>query len=217
MGSMTRFRFEFRATQEDGSEFSVELSTVPTLVTMKLIGMAIFIAHFFKLCRKFQKTAEELHPIVIVLAAAIVLHVLATVFQWFHLYSYAYDGTGLKALDVLCEICGMLSQILLTSLMILLALGYTLLSSDLGELDIVIPVVMMIAIIHCLLVGFSKIRDDAAFKFHENEGAFGVIICVFRFLLFIWFGCALRSTYNAAGYKLKPFLKKFGFASSLYF
>lgn len=111
----------------------------------------------------------------------------------------------------------MLSQILLTSLMILLALGYTLLSSDLGELDIVIPVVMMIAIIHCLLVGFSKIRDDAAFKFHENEGAFGVIICVFRFLLFIWFGCALRGTYNAAGYKLKPFLKKFGLASSSYF
>lgn len=68
--SMTRFRFEFRALQEDNSEFSVELSGVPTLVTMKLIGMAIFMVHFVKLCTKFQKTAEELHPIVIVLAIA---------------------------------------------------------------------------------------------------------------------------------------------------
>ena len=62
------------------------------------------------------------------------------------------------------------------ALLILIALGYMLLQSHLGDLDIVIPVVFIVVVINVLLVGFSKIKDDASYKFYENEGLIGWLV-----------------------------------------
>ena len=66
----------------------------------------------------------------------------------------------------------------MTSLLILIALGYTLLQSKIGDLDLVIPVALMISIMHVMVVGFGKIRDDASYKFHENEGVVGWVLTI---------------------------------------
>ena len=67
------------------------------------------------------------------------------------------------------EILSAVVQVLIQSLLIVIGLGYTLLQSNLGDLDIVIPVVFIVCVINVLLVGCSKIKDDASYKFYEME------------------------------------------------
>merc|ERR1719261_1390352 len=124
---------------------------------------------------------------------------IAQVFHTGHLLRYMYDGSGLKPLEVLSEILFILSQVVQTSLLILIGLGYTLVQSKIGELDLMIPMCFMVAVIHIMLVGFGKIQDDASYKYHENEGAVGWVLLILRLLLFVWFLWAVKSTANEKG------------------
>ncbi|KAF4684583.1 hypothetical protein FOZ62_030538, partial [Perkinsus olseni] len=142
--STTRIKFEFIANQENGSEFSAELRGTRGIVWVQLIISVLFTWFFAKECRKFVRSADSLHPVVITLACAIGLQFCSTVFELIHLHNYNNNGYGVKPLDVLSEICGMLVEVLLSSLLILIALGYTLLHSKLGDLDVVIPIVFII-------------------------------------------------------------------------
>jgi hypothetical protein len=138
--------------------------------------------------------------------------------QFIHFQVYSFDGQGLKALDVVAELLNILSQVVGSSLLILIALGYTLLHSKLGNLDVVIPVVFIIGVLHVLLVGFGKIKDDASFKFYENEGVIGWILLILRLMLLAWFVWAVKETSKEApGAKLVNFLQKFLVAGVFYF
>jgi hypothetical protein len=99
----------------------------------------------------------------------------------------------------------------------LIALGYTLLQSKIGELDLMIPMCFMIGVIHVMLVGFGKIKDDAHYKYHENEGVVGYILLTIRLLLYAWFMWAVNSSANEGGMKLKTFLSQFRLAGTVYF
>merc|ERR1712190_578530 len=100
----------------------------------------------------------------------------------------------------------MLAQVVQTSLLILIALGYTLLQSRIGDLDLMIPMCFMIGVIHMMLVGFGKIKDDASYKYHENEGVIGWILLCMRLLLYLWFLWAVQSSAAEGGQRLQSFL-----------
>merc|ERR1712045_1554 len=115
------------------------------------------------------------------------------------------------------EIFSMLSQITMTSLLILIGLGYTLLQSRIGELDLMIPLCFMVGVIHIMLVGFGKIKDDASYKFHENEGVVGWLLLVMRLLLWVWFLWAVNSSMEVGGRPMQQFLGKYRLGGSIYF
>jgi len=216
---LTRFRFEFKATQADGSEFSVEQTYMGYILFVEVALAIFFLVHYWKLCKKFYASAGSLHPVIWTLSIGIILQFIALCFNFIHIYSYSGNGHGIRAIDIIAEILSTVSHVLLTSLLILLALGYTLLQSNLGQLDIVIPIVFIVCIVHVLLVGFGKIKDDASYKFHENEGIIGWIILTVRLTLYVWFLWAVNSSSKEArtNVKLLFFFRKFKFASSSYF
>merc|ERR1719343_832447 len=182
-----------------------------------LMGFTLFIWQFGIQTKTFAKTAGAVHPVIWTLSVGMIVHYIAQVLHTFHLWRYSYDGYGLKALEVLSEILFMLSQVTQTSLLILIALGYTLLQSRIGELDLMIPMCFMVGVIHIMLVGFGKIKDDASYKYHENEGIVGWILAALRLLLYTWFLWAVQSSANEGGLKLQAFLRQFRLAGSAYF
>lgn len=216
---LTRFRFEFRASQFDGSELSVEMSHMGLILFLEVVLSCVFIRKYFHLCKRFYQSAQSLHPVIWTLSFGIGLQFLSLVCSLLHIYSYSSNGTGIRAMDIIAEILSAVSHVLLTSLLILLGLGYTLLQSNLGQLDIVIPIVFIICIVHVLLVGFGKIKDDASYKFHENEGVVGWIILTVRLALYIWFLWAVNSSSREAktSEKMQSFFRNFKSASTTYF
>lgn len=218
-GSPTRVKFEFVAKQEDGSEFSVEMIGSYYIVLIEIVFFSFLSYKIYLESKKFVQSADSLHPVIYTLVSMVGLHFASTICQFLHLHFYSIDGVGLKALDVISEILNVLSQVIGTSLLILIGLGYTLLHSKLGNLDVVIPVVFIIAVLHVLLVGFGKIKDDASYKFYENEGIIGWVLLVLRMLLLVWFIWAVRETAKESNRnsKMVCFLQKFLIAGVIFF
>lgn len=212
-----RMRWEFQAQQDGGSQFSVEQSWMLTVNVLCLLGFSAYNWVFLKRSLKFGKSAGSVHPVIWTLSVAIFVQYLAQVLHTIHLWRYSYDGAGYKPLEVFSEVLFMLAQVSQTSLLILIALGYTLLQSKIGELDLMIPLCFMIGVIHVMLVGFGKIQDDASYKYHENEGVVGWILLIMRLLLFVWFLWAVNSCADEGGARLANFLRKFRAAGSVYF
>lgn len=218
LGAPTRVKFEYVARQEGGTEFSVEMIGCLTIALIECIFFCFLSYKVYLDCKRYVRSADSLHPVMITVASMMALHFLAVTFQLIHFWFYSYDGQGLKALDVIAEILNVLSQVVATSLLILIALGYTLLHSKLGNLDVVIPVVFIVAVLHVLLVGFGKIKDDASYKFYENEGVVGWVLLCLRLLLLVWFMWAVKETEKeSSAIKMTHFLRKFFIAGTLFF
>ena len=217
-GNPTRLKFEFQALQQNGDQFSVEMIGCYWVALIELVFFAYMVHYIYKECKRTLRSEQALHPVSITLIAMVGLHMASILCQFIHFQVYSYDGQGFKALDVIAELLNILSQVVGSSLLILIALGYTLLHSKLGNLDVVIPVVFIIGVLHVLLVGFGKIKDDASFKFYENEGVIGWILLILRLMLLAWFVWAVKETSKEApGAKLVNFLQKFLIAGVFYF
>jgi len=212
-----RIKFEFHAQQDGGSEFSVEMMWLLPFNCLFFIGLSIYTWWVYKQATAFRRSAGSLHPVIWILFVGVIVHFVGQLFHTLHLLRYSRDGSGLKLLEVLSEVFFMLSQVMQTSLLILIALGYTLLQSCLGELDLMIPVFMMVAIVHLMLVVFGKLKDDESYKYHENEGVVGWILLVIRLLLYILFLWAVQSSAKEGGARLRNFLRQFGVAGTIYF
>uniref|UniRef100_A0A7S4VID5 GPR180/TMEM145 transmembrane domain-containing protein n=1 Tax=Alexandrium monilatum TaxID=311494 RepID=A0A7S4VID5_9DINO len=210
-------RFEFHGLQDGGSEFSVEMRGMLPAHLLFVTGFAVFVLRFYRKTVAFSRSAGSVHPVIWILSSVVILHFLALLLHTLHLLVYRSNGVGLVALDVLSEIFFALSQVTQTSLLILIALGYTLLQSCIGELDLMIPVCFMVGVIHVMLVGFGKLKDDSAYAFHENEGVLGWILLVLRLLLYVWFLWAVQSSASESGSRMRGFLAKFRAMGSLYF
>lgn len=212
-----RIKFEFHAQQPGGSEFSVEMLWLLPINCLFFLGFSIYTWWVYKRAVAFRRSAGSLHPVIWILFVGVVVQFIAQLFHTLHLLRYSRDGYGFKALEVLSEVFFMLSQVLQTSLLILIALGYTLLQSCLGDLDLMIPVFLMVAIVHLMLVVFGKLKDDESYKYHENEGVVGWILLVIRLLLYALFLWAVQSSAAEGGARLRSFLRQFGAAGTLYF
>merc|ERR1712072_921946 len=96
-------------------------------------------------------------------------------------------------------------------------MGYTLLPSRGGRLIIVKWIALLSLFIHAALVSFSKLQDESACKYHENEGAVGWVLLSVRLLLLSWFVFAVQASQQQGGLRLHDFLQLFQVAGTIYF
>uniref|UniRef100_A0A7S1L7D0 GPR180/TMEM145 transmembrane domain-containing protein n=1 Tax=Alexandrium catenella TaxID=2925 RepID=A0A7S1L7D0_ALECA len=215
--SAVHIDFEFHALQEGGSEFSVELYGTQAVAAAKIVLGTAFFPWFCRAAFQSRQSAGSLHPVILVLGIAAVTQYVGYACHWCHLSVYQANGSGVRLLDVLGELCSMLSQILLTSLSIFLAKGYTILPAEQVSLRSSLPALAVIVATHLAITGAAKTRDDASFKFHENEGACGIVLVSLRLALYAWFCLSMQRTYAGAPLKIQPFVTRFSIASSLHY
>jgi len=210
--------FEFHARQENGSHFGVEMHWMLESNMIYLIGFTLFLYRFRVAVSAFLRSAGSIHTVIWTLTAAMVLQYVAQCCHTLHLWVFRYNGAGLWGLDLVSEMLLMVAQVIQSSLLILIALGYTLLQSTVGDLDLMLLVSSPLGVIHIIIVAMSKLGDGHSYKFHENEGVFGWVLLTLRLLLYIWFMWAVRSTASTGGMNIKSFLLgQFQTAGSLYF
>mmetsp|Transcript_118667 Transcript_118667/g.369706 ORF Transcript_118667/g.369706 Transcript_118667/m.369706 type:complete len:436 (+) Transcript_118667:158-1465(+) len=212
-----KIKFEFTAQQEDTSHFSYEQKWFPTGNMLVLVVLTAFMFVYAQRSYAFFLSAGSVHPVIWTLSAVLILQYIAQTLHTGHLFLYSSNGSGCQALEVLSEIAFVISQIVQTCLFILIALGYTLVQNNLGDLDMVVPLYLAVGIIHVVLVLVTKVQDEASHRFHDNEGPTGWMLLVFRLALYFWFLWGVRSTGAEAGVRLRSFLRLFTFAGSLYF
>lgn len=182
-----------------------------------LLCLIAFVVLFGARCRSLALSAGGLHQVIWILVISIALQLIAHTLHTVHLWRYQSDGTGIKTLDVLSEVLFMLSQVVQTTLLIAIAMGYTLLPGRDGRMVIVKWIALLALVIHAVLVSFGKLQDESACKYHENEGAVGWVLLSVRLLLFSWFVFATQASQEQGGLRLHDFFHRFRLAGSMYF
>jgi len=208
--------YEIRA-QDGGSEFSVEMQYMFPMSVGALLIFSVFLLHFAMRCHVFRRSVGSIHLVVGILAAAILLQFAGQVFEVVHLCRFKDDGVGVESFDVLAQILLMMSQVVQTTLLISIALGYTLLHATVDEVGLVKPAALAISVIHAALVAIGKFHGNSAFKYHENEGVVGWALLTLRCGMYMWFVMAVNKSQQKGGFRLQAFLLQFRTAGSIYF
>ncbi|CAE7940587.1 gpr180 [Symbiodinium sp. KB8] len=208
--------YEVRWRQFDDSELSLEMRYMPTATVLVLLMLSAMACWFVARSRALRQSLGRLHPVVRGLLFAVSLHWASQALHLVHLLTYKKNGQGLPMADGLAEVLFMLSQVASASLLIAIAQGYTLIRSKLSEVELLVPVVTVITLLHVALVAMGKLQAED-FKYHENEGLVGWILLTARLSLFAWFRSGIQRLRSAGGIKLQNFLQIFEIAGSAYF
>jgi len=211
--------FEIHYQQADTSELSYELQLMPYATLLAVVCLSAFLVHFARRCRRFQESAGNVHPVILVLGSAVLLQWLAEVLHLLHLQIYERRGFGESTFEASSSMLFMLSQVASCSLLIAIANGYTLLagSKDIG-MESVKWIAVLVALLHTVFVGHGTLQGDHAEKHHENEGTVGWAIVFLRLLLLAWFAASLMALRKQSqSCKLQVFLGRFQLAGSAYF
>merc|ERR1719379_112649 len=126
-----------------------------------------------------------------------------------HLIKYRADGEGIWTFDAMAEVFFMVSQVGLSTLLIAIAQGYTLLldmncSFDSSRLAFVATLAA-----HAALVCYSKLGEGtSSHRHHKNDGPVGWAILVIRLGLFCWFSRSARATKELGGLRLREFMNQ---------
>lgn len=211
--------FELVMRQADQSHFSMELIWMPTATGIALLSLTAFLARFVTSCRRFRQSAGTVHPVIRTLALAIVLQWTAQVLHLMHFRALRLDGQGLAAAEAAAEVLFMMSQVVISTLLIVIASGYTLCSRTSAEasVSVIRAAAAAVAVLHMLLVGHSQLQSGSANNYHENDGAVGWVLLAVRLALYGWFVSAVQKLSQKGGFRLQLFLQRFKLAGSMYF
>mmetsp|Transcript_68114 Transcript_68114/g.221785 ORF Transcript_68114/g.221785 Transcript_68114/m.221785 type:complete len:442 (-) Transcript_68114:37-1362(-) len=208
---------EFTALNPGGSQFSVEMQWAPSANLLTLLGCTAFLGLFWQKSAAFRRSTGSLHPVIWTLLAVLLTQYAAQCLHTGHLAVYRSNGIGSMTMEVLSEVFFIACQVIQTSLLILIASGYTLLQSKLGDLDIVLPICFLVAILHIALAVLDRTQVESSTKFTDHDGYKGYAFCGLRLVLYVWFLWAGHSTAASGGMRLRSFMQQFRVAASLYF
>lgn len=208
--------YEIRA-QDGGSEFSIEMRYMFFMSVAALSVFSVFLITFAVRCFACRRTTGSVHVVVWVLTLAMLLQFAGQVIEIVHLWRFRSDGVGIQTLDTLSQVLLMMSQVVQTTLLISIALGYTLLHVSMDELALVKPITFVVCVIHAALVAVGKLHGDSHFKYHEHEGVVGWALLVLRLGLYVWFVAAIKESQQKGGFRLQAFLQQFRTAGTIYF
>mmetsp|Transcript_90346 Transcript_90346/g.252510 ORF Transcript_90346/g.252510 Transcript_90346/m.252510 type:complete len:429 (-) Transcript_90346:115-1401(-) len=209
--------YELRMTQFDGSEMSVELRHMPAATVLALMCVSGLLLRFATGCRRLRESCGSVQPVIRVLAGAALLQWTAQGLQLLHLLGYEARGAPDSVFEAAGHVLLMLSQVASSTLLILIAQGYTLDPSREEVWGRAKPVAAVVAMLHALLVGHAQLQGEHSDKHHENEGVVGWALLFSRLLLYVWFLAGARALWRSGGPRLQPFLSRFVLAGSMYF
>ena len=188
-----KLRIEMKFINSDGSEFSAEEQG---LQYVYLIVLAIFLATLYgnlhRLYKKFKKN-EDIEGNLLMLNVAIGCQFAAILCEGLHIWVYAYNGYGVVVLDVFYQIFEVLSSILISILLIIIASGWTLKYKDFPDADIYVPISLFIVILNLMIVGLGRITEDAYYKYSDYETIPGYCLVFIRIALWGWFVFLIKS------------------------
>mmetsp|Transcript_79406 Transcript_79406/g.190637 ORF Transcript_79406/g.190637 Transcript_79406/m.190637 type:complete len:439 (-) Transcript_79406:205-1521(-) len=208
--------YEIRWRQFDDSELSLEMRYMPAATVAILVILSSMACWFLAKSRALHQSQGRLHPVVRGLLCAMGLQWASQALHLAHLLAYKGNGRGLPIADGVAEVFFMLSQVGAASLLISIAQGYSLVRSKLSEVQLLVPVVTVITLLHVALVAIGKLQAEDC-KYHENEGLVGWILLSVRLSLFGWFRSGIQMLRSSGGMKLQSFLRMFELVGSGYF
>jgi len=113
----------------------------------------------------------------------------------------------------------MLSEITFSSLLMMIASGWTLTFQDLdidGNLDIYLPIGSIVIVVHLVLAAMTYIDFDASHKYHDFAGIQGFVLIAFKFGLFAYYVYCYMQNRNQIPKRSQSFYRQFVLLGAVY-
>jgi len=175
-----------------------------------------FISNISKLYR-FLQEQETLNLPFSVLTVAILIEVIGTVCEIFHLNSYSSNGIGSYWFDLGNQSLAVLAQFIIACLLITVASGYGLHYDKLPNKEIYLPVTLIFGVVHILIVCISRVEESDPTKFHDYEDLPGILLIIIRIVLWLVFGYFVTESWKSCKTQnQKSFYVTFALLGSMY-
>ena len=185
-----------------------------------LIILVIYFFFLFKnmlyLLRRYLKS-EEIQVNIVILGSAIFSQFSGVFFELVHLWIYAYNGTGIMFFDLLYQIFEVVSGIIVTTLFILIANGWTLKYRNFPDAEVYVPTALFVIAVSLAIVVIGRISEDSYDKYSEYQGISTFLLVVFRVASWGWFVFLAWDMERNSGVRLMNFMFEFLIAGSAYF
>ncbi|CAG9763945.1 unnamed protein product [Ceutorhynchus assimilis] len=158
------------------------------------------------------------HPVTRLFTASLLLDFVALCLNLLHTLKFALNGQGFPTIQMIGDICDILSRTSFMLLLLLLAKGWAVTRLELTWKPLVFAIWLCYGIVHILLYVWNLTEVDIIEDIDEYQTWPGWLIIVFRSLIMCWFLYELRTTmfYEHNAQKLH-FLLHFGASSLVWF
>lgn len=148
-------RWELTIRNSNGSHFSQDEGGLTKTYVIALIALVAFIGFNATKLGKFYRAEGGLDYPVFVLFCAIFAEMLSVIFELLQISTYEQNGKGFFLFDFSNQALSILSQFIMTCLILLIAYGWSIHFDDFEDSDIVLPVGILVGLLHLVVVGLS--------------------------------------------------------------
>lgn len=212
-----KIKYEISIMNPENSHFSVEMQGVKSIYSCLLLVLLIALGKNLYSLTKFCRDDEEVQVPVVWLNFSIAFQVLGVLFFYLHLYLYESDGEGISAFNFFGEAFSLISSLSITTLLIMIASGWTITYSEFPMPELYIPAIFLLTFIHLFMAGFGFLHESDKKSFTRYEGTSGMVIIIVRAIMYCWFLVNLYYTSKEKDVKKNHFIYRLGVVSSLYF
>ena len=200
----------------DGTEFSHEEIGLSFIYSLLVVGcLLLCLVSGFKYYAETRKT-EKIDSPLMILCIAVLMESVSIALQWIHLSVYGDNGEGVPTFDILSIMLEVASQFALTLLFILIARGWTITYTNFGNIDVYVPLVILLFLVHLIIAGLTYITNDANYKYHDFEGVQGLLLVLIRIAMYVYFLISFKETLTKCMPKAKLFMTRFSIWATLY-
>lgn len=184
-------------------------------VVMTLVFLFFFSNTLFKIIKHYKKEEQMDYPL-LVLDVACFLEFLALGMETLHLLTTIYFGESRFGTDFFSTMFSLLAQFTMTLLLIMIATGWSITYGRIEDLDLLLPLGALVAILHIIIGVVGKIADDNQSKMHDYDGWTGFILVIVRIVFFCVFVGFAVNTFNKAHKKIQSFVMRILLIGTVY-
>jgi uncharacterized protein YqgQ len=160
-----------------------------------------------------------------ILFGAIGSNISSLMWRSFGYIIYLVRGSNYILFHMIYLFMHSISESMVLCLLILISMGWSLNYLTGPKLDIAIPIsiniyyiflVSFLAIMNIVLAFMTQLNNSAHDMHHTFDAPTGSILIIVRLILGFGFIISIAFTINSSRYRIRQFLKKFGFLSILY-
>lgn len=209
--------YEVEFLQEDGSHFSMEQRGALFWTFMHFLLVASVTAFVIHREMKVLQSGEKLHVVLQFLNVVLLVNLSALAGRVVHYWFYSNNGQGIVIFDVIGNVFATIAEITLTSLIMLMGLGFTFTVDHVRGLKRQARYVLgATCLMHLILSFISRLGKDERYQYSELEGVTGWILASVRYAITAWhiYNCVMTARNSSP--KQALFIHRFCLASTLY-
>ena len=109
-----------------------------------------------------------------------------------------------------------LAQFTITCLLILIATGWSITFTDVEDMDLYIPLAILVGLMHMIIVGLGRLTEEDPYRYHDYDSWAGIVISVLKLCFAGLFFFFIKRTHDKAQAKLKKFIVQLGVLGGVY-